>query len=76
MLLMKLVWFCSVIYLAKTFDIEITDVERMPPEMNGIMDMSTIRLVKKGRNEFKISGTVHVYKNIGDEVKVSCDFGS
>lgn len=74
MLLMKLVIFCSAICLAYTFDIEITAVERMNPELAGFVDMGTMRLVKKARNEFKISGTCYFFKNIGNEASVSIDF--
>lgn len=71
MLLMKVVFFCLIICLVFTFEIEITSVERLNPELPGIMDMGTMRLVKKGRNEFKVSGTCMFFKNIGNEVVVS-----
>lgn len=71
---MKLVFFCSAICFVYTFEIEITAVERMTPELEGIMDMGTIRLVKKGRNEFKISGTCYFFKIMGNEITVSSDF--
>lgn len=71
MLLMKLVFFCSAICFVLTFDIEITSVERMNPELEGFMDMGTMRLVKKGRNEFKISGTFYMFKTMGNEAIVS-----
>lgn len=73
MLLVKLVWFCSTILLVKTFDIEITSIDRMNPELEGILDMGTLRLVKKGRNEFKVSGTIYYYKNVDDDVIVSSE---
>lgn len=74
MLLVKLVLFCSAIFSVNTFDIEITSIDRMNPELEGILDMGTLRLVKKGRNLFKVSGTIQYFKNVGDEVIVSIDY--
>ncbi|XP_058060337.1 uncharacterized protein LOC131211018 [Anopheles bellator] len=54
----------------RLYEVELNNLEVTPSEIEDFVDYGTLRLVRKARNTFAVSGTLSILQNIGDEAYI------